>query len=461
MNAKRFTTAALLGVALTTPAWAQSAGGQTSPYFGSAPTGTATAEPLALSLKDTVGRALEHNLALMLQEESSRTSRGARLRALSDLLPHVTGSLGERRQVLNLEAFGFPAPDPIVGPFNVFDARVNLSQPLIDLQAWHDNKAAVLNQQAAVHGVRSARELVVLVSVDLYLEAIAAASRIDVARAQQATAEALLTQTQNLKTSGLVAGIDVLRAQVQVQNQRQRRLVAENDFEKAKLKLARAIGLPLGQTVTLTDTIPYSPLDAVPLDKALADAYTQRADYLAARDQLAAAEASERAATAELLPSLHFDADFGTIGQRVAGAHPTYAIGATLRVPIFEGRRTEGKRIEAGALVRQRQVEYDDLRGRIDMEVRTAALDVSAMSQQLDAVRTTVDLANQELVQARDRFAAGVAGNLEVTQAQESVASASDRYIDALFNHNLAKASLARAVGIAEQAVTTFLGGSK
>lgn len=448
----------VLAILLTAvPAWAQS----TSPYNGSVPQGQATSETIALSAKDTVTRALKYNLGLLLQEETVRGANGARREALSDLLPHVVGSVGERRQVINLEAYGFPAPEPIVGPFNVFDARVSVSQPIVDLRAMHNSQAAAFNEKAAMLGLRSARELVVLVSLDLYLETIAAESRIEVVRSQQETAAQLLKQAQDLKASGLVAGIDVVRAEVQVQNQRQRRIQADNNFAKAKLRLARAIGFAPGQAFTLTDKIPYAALDGVSLEKALADAYVQRPDYLAARERLSAAEAMQKATAAELLPSLRLDADYGTIGQAADQSHPTYALAATVRVPIFEGGRTQAKRVEADAVVRQRRAEYDDLRGRIDMDVRTAMLDLVAATQQLEAVQTTVRLANEELVQARDRFAAGVAGNLEVVQAQEAVAAAADHYIEALYGHNVAKATLALAVGSAEQSVMNVLGGAR
>ena len=458
MNARTLIVFALAMAAFPAPrAEAQSEGH--SPFFGSVPQGTATADSLALSLKDTVARGLRHNLGLLLQDEATKQAHGARWNALADLLPKVSGFVGERRQVINLEAFGFPAPDPIVGPFNVFDARVGVSQPLVDLRAWNELKASSATERAATLGVRSARELVVLVAVDLYLEVVTAESRIEVARAQQDTAEALLRQANNLKAAGLIAGIDVLRADVQVQAQRQRRIVAENTFAKAKLRLARAIGLPPGQAITLTDKIPFAPLDGVSLDKALADAYAQRPDYLAAQERLAVAAASEKAATMALLPSLHLDADYGTTGQVAGEAHPTYTVAATVRVPLFDGGRTHGRRIETASLLRERQAEADDLRGRIDLEVRSSLLDLAAATQSLDAARTAASLATQELAQARDRFAAGVTGNLEVTQAQESVARASDLYIEALYQHNLAKASLARAVGTAEQAITSYVGG--
>ncbi len=460
MTVRRSMVALLLAL-LAVPAAAQSGAPMSGPFAGSVPQGTATAEPLPLSLRDALTRGLQFNLGLLLQEESQRGSSGARKRALAELLPNVRASVRESRQVINLEAYGFPAPDPIVGPFNVFDARVGVSQRLFDLAALKDSRAAELIEHAETLGVRSSRELVVLVAVNLYLEAVSASSRIDVAKAQQETAEALFRQASNLKDSGLVAGIDVVRAQVQVQRQRQKQIVAENDFEKAKLQLSRAIGLPPGQPIVLTDTVPFAPLEPVALDKALADAYAQRADYLAARDRVAAAETSAAAVSAQHLPSVTLDADYGTIGQTLPNAHPTYSMAANVRVPIWEGGRVQAKRTEAEAVLRQRRAELEDFRGRIDLEVRSAYLDVRATAQQIDTTQTTVTLANQELAQARDRFAAGVASNIEVTQAQESVAEASESYIDALYHHNVAKAMLARAVGIAETAVTTFLSGVK
>jgi outer membrane protein TolC len=434
-------------------------GPSSSPFFGSVPKAAATSEPIRLSVKDAVQRALEHNLGLLLQEEAAGTARGVRWRALAELLPDVSGTLVGRRQVLNLEAFGFPAPNPIVGPFNVVDARVALSQALVDVSAMNDLRAAKLNEEAEKYGIRSARDLVVLVAVNLYLETIAGASRVDTTRAQLETADALFKQAQDLKSSGLVAGIDVVRAQVQQQTQRQRLIAAENDYEKTKLQLARAIGLPVEQPFDLIDKIPYAPVPPLSLEDSIARALESRADYLAARSRLEAAQASERAATSQWIPTLHLDADFGAIGQTVETAHSTYTVGASVHVNVFDAGRTKARRIETLSALRQREAELADFRSRVEYDVRTAFLDVRAADQQLQAAQASVQLANDELRQARDRFAAGVASNLETTQAQESVASASETYISALYAHNLAKASLARAMGVAESAVKNYLGG--
>jgi outer membrane protein TolC len=456
--------AAALASAPSAYAQADSPGGHLAPpapFTGSVPQGTATAEPLPLTLKEAVNRGLQFNLGLLLQEEAVRAAHGARWRALADLLPNVSASGGAIRQVINLEAYGFPGEPKIIGPFNVFDARVFLSQPVVDITAINSARAAAANQRAETLGVRTARDLVTLVAVNLYLQSVAAASRIEAAHAQEQTARALFTQASDMKQSGVVAAIDVLRAQVQVQNQRQRAIRAENEFERSKLQLARAVGLPAGQAFTLTDKIPYAPMPDVTLDSALKTAFASRPDYLAAKERVAAAEASVRAANGELLPTFHVDADYGAVGQTPSTAHQTYRMAATIRVPIFEGGRATGRRLEASAELKRRQAEFEDFKGRLDYEVRTALLDLAASGQQLEAAQTTVTLAGQELDQARDRFAAGVAGNIEVTQAQESVATASESYISALYANNLAKAMLAQAVGTAEQSVSSFLGGSK
>ena len=432
----------------------------TSPFLGSVSKQQATTEPRPLSVKEAVQLALQNNLGLLLQEESEATARGAHWRALADLLPNVNGSLRESRQVINLEAYGFPAKPSIIGPFNIFDARVYLSQAVVDVEHLNDARAASLNAKAAKYGITTARDLVVLVTVNLYLESVATASRVEMTRAQRETAEQLLKQAQDLKDAGLVAGIDVLRAQVQLQTQRQRVIAAENDYDKSKLQLARAIGLPVGQPLTLTDKVPYGAMPVPPLDQVLPKALESRADYLAAKSLVEAAEASRAAADGTRLPSLHVDADFGAIGQTFGSAHSTYTVAANVRVPIFEGGRANARRAEAGSALRQRQAELEDMRGRIELEVRSALLDLKSAEQQVQAAQTNVQLATDTLTQARDRFAAGVASNLEVTQAQESVAAASETYIAALYGHNLAKASLARAIGIAESAVLAYVGGN-
>jgi outer membrane protein TolC len=435
------------------------------PFLGGVPSGTPNATPLSLTVLDAINRGLQHNLGLMNAEDAVDHAKGTRLTALADLLPNVSGHVAETRQVINLAAFGFnPAGfgfPSIVGPFNVFDARVNLSQSVFDVRAINDARAESHNLAAARYSVKTARDVVVLVTADLYLRALAAAARTESARAQMQSAQAIFQQASNMKESGLVAGIDVLRADVQLSTERQRVTAAQNDFEKTKLQLARVIGLPPGQAFNLTDELPYVPVPDMTIDAALDQAYKTRPDYQAAIERVHAAEAQRRAIVGELLPSVNVDANYGALGLTPSDAHGTYTIVGSVRVPIFNGGRTRGRLAEADADLRNRRAEADDLKASIYYDVRTAFLDLQASGEQLQVATRSRDLAAQQLVQARDRFVAGVTNNLEIVQAQEAVAESSEQYIGALYNYNVAKAVLARGLGIAEEATRQFLGGGR
>jgi outer membrane protein TolC len=434
-------------------------------FMGGVPHGELSPDPVPLSLRNAIDQGLEHNLGVLLQEQGLVAARGSRWESLSGLLPDVSARVGEARRVTSLAEFGFTSFPGItsrtIGPFEVFDTRVVVSQPVLDISALYAARAGRANVTAAQHDVKSARELVVLVVANLYLSAVASDARLETARAAVETADALERLTTDLKAAGIAAGIDVLRAQVQQQTERQRLVAAENDAAKARLQLARAIGLPPGQAVRLTDTIPYAPLQQVTLDTALARAYTTRPDYLAAQAILEAAEANGRAAHTALLPSLRVDGEVGRVGITASDTDLVYGVSASVRVPVFERGRQQARIMQADAELERRRALAADLKGRIDLEVRSAFLDVHAAEQALEAARVGRDLANQQLVQSRDRFSAGVAGSLEVVQSQEAVAAANDNYTFALYAHNIAKATLARAIGVAEDATKAYLGGAR
>jgi len=433
-----------------------------SPLLGGVPTGTATAEPIPLSIADAIRRALEHNLGVLQAEEAVERATGARWLALSELLPNVNGSVSETRRKTNLEAFGFPLGPTfprVVGPFNVFDARVFLQQSVFDLQSINAARAESHQVSAARHSYRSARELVVLVAANLYLEGLAADARATTARAQLDTAQALQAQAEDLRRSGIVAGIDVIRAEVRVSTERQRATAARASFEKIKLQLARVIGLPTGQAITLSDEIPPVPVPEMTLEQALDRAHRDRPDYLAAQDRLRAAEAAREAALAEHWPSVSVSADYGAIGLTAASALSTFAITGIVNVPVFDGGKTRAHVVQATADRNNRRAELDDMRAEIDYDVRAAFLDLQSTSEQLQAATRARELSALQLTQSRDRFAAGVANNIEVIQAQEAVALANEQYIDALFGYNLSKAVLGRALGTVEEAIAKYLGG--
>lgn len=437
---------------------------QRSPFLGGVPSGAASAEVLSLSLSDAVARGLEQNLGLILGERGVQAATGSRLGALSALLPNVAARVAPQRETINLEAFGFPVPagtNPLVGPFNVLDARLFFSQNVLDFSAIASARAGAEGLTAAKFSYREARDTVVFVVANLYLQAGMAASQIESAQAQLETSRALYERAVDMKKSGVVPAIEVLRAQVQMQAQQQRVIFFENELAKQKLSLARAIGLPLGQQFDLRDRVAYAALQPMPLDAALEQAYKSRPDLQAATALVRAAEDTKRAAQAQVLPAVRVSADVGKIGQTVDTARGTYTMAAIVRVPIFEGGAVRGRVLQAEAALQEQRAQAADLRARIDYEVRTAFLDLKAADDRVRVAQGAVDLANQQLTQAQDRFSAGVSSNIEVVQAQEAVATASDNYISSLYAHNLAKISLALALGVAEAEAGRFLGGNR
>ena len=439
----------------------------TSPFLGGVPAGAATADPLKLTVLDAIARALDHNLGVLTAEESLGRARGARWIALSQLLPAVSGRVSETRQKINLAAFGFGGPggpsfpgvSDIVGPFNVFDARLIVSQSVFDLEALNDMRSETHAAEAARFTRQSARDFVIHVAGNAYIQSLAASARADAARAQAETADALYKQAVDLRQGGIIAGVDVLRAQVQLIALQQRATAADNEFDKAKLALSRIVGLPLGQAFTLDPNLPEVPSPSGSLDEAVERAYRTRPDYQAALERLRAAESTRAAVVGSARPSVKVDADVGAIGFTPADAKQTFAVVGSVNVPIFNGGRTHGRLLQADADIRARRAEAEDMRAAIYYEIRAAYLDLETTSQQLRVAATARDLAAQQLAQARDRFTAGVASSVEVVQAQEAVAVANEQLISAQYGFDLAKGALIRGIGLSETTLRQLTSG--
>ena len=436
-----------------------------SPFLGSVPTGQATAESLPLSLRDALDRALNYNLGLIERDQNGRAARAVRLRTLNALLPDISARVSGTREQINLRALGFDLSLPgisipeVVGPFGVMDARLYLSQSIFnwsDIQRW---KSAGEAERASRYAYKSDRDLVVLVAGNAYLTVISDHATVSSTSALVETAKALYDRAVDRNKAGVIAAIDVLRAQVEMQTQQQRLIAAENQLAIDKLALARVIGLPKGQGFEVIDEVPFAPLDGITTDQALDRAYATRPDYLGARAQVRAAELARRSAVAANYPSLAADADYGDIGSpNLGAARETFSVALTLKVPIFQGTRVRADTLQADAALQQRRAELADLDGRIDQQVRTAFLNLKSSSDLVAVSQINIGLADETLSQARDRFFAGVADNLEVVQAQQSVAAASQSYIASLYSYNFAKMSLAQAIGVAEESALTFLG---
>ena len=430
-------------------------------YQGSIVRDKATNGVVSLSLDDAMQRGLKNNLGLVLQTSNERSANGARLQELQSLLPTVTGSAAIEVQQVNLAAYGlkFPGLNPIVGPFQTEDFRAYLTQNLVDVQSLENYISAKHNFEAAKLTAQDARDLVVLTVGNAYLLCIADGARIAAVKAEMDSSKLSFDQAKDAHEAGTSPRLDVLRAQVDYQNQQQQLIAATNGLAKDKLALARAIGLPLDQQFELSDTVPFQALDTPDPQAAFAQALKQRKDLAAAAEQVKAADAAKKAAVDEQLPVASFSGDFGDLGETVGHSHGTYSATGQVSAPLLQIAKTRGDEDVAGAKYDQAQAKLSDQVQQVNADVRDAILDIESSAKLVEATKSNVDLAKEALDEAQQRFKAGVSDTLPVSQALAADEQANDQYISALYQHNVAKLSLARALGVASTNYKDYVGG--
>jgi outer membrane protein TolC len=234
--------------------------------------------------------------------------------------------------------------------------------------------------------------------------------------------------------------------------------VAQNKLDKDRIALARTIGLPLEQKFNLADKAPYAAFDQIDLDSVLKQAHLNRKDLQAMAEQTKAAEEQRKAATAERFPKVTTSVDYGLIGVNFGSSHGTVDATGAVSVPVFKEFGLRGEAQQAQAQLDTQRAQLSDAGAQVDADIRDALLDIQAAQRQVEVARSSVDLANEALNEAQQRFVAGVDNNLAVTQAQQSVAVANDQLVSSLYRHNIAKLSLARSLGAAEN-YKSYLGG--
>ena len=430
---------------------------------GSVAAQTISPTALRLSLEEAIQRGLKANLAILERETAGRAVSAERIRLLAALLPTLRGEISENVQQNNLATFGFrfPGIPRIIGPFGYTDVRALASMSLYDRVARKNLAAAEENIRAVQLSAQDARDLVVEAVANAYLTIIADGARVDAAHSEAATAEVLYVNARDRHAAGISPAIDELRAQVEFKSRQQRELAEQNRLAKDKLVLARAIGVPSGQTIELTDTAPYAPLEGLTPEEVIARARESRSDLRSARVQLQAAEISRQAVLARRYPKLSVDANYGVDGVNLGQSHGTFGVAGALKFDIYDAGKMRGELVETGAVIQQRKNEIADLEGRIEQEARSALLDLKSAADQVSVAESSRDVANQALAQARDRFVAGVTDNIEVVQAQDALANAEESLISSLYAHNLAKVALARSIGMAEANLKQFMSGAK
>jgi outer membrane protein TolC len=430
-------------------------------YQGSVVQQKATNAVLPLSLDDAIRMGLKNNLGSILQNTDVQSSGGQKLQNLQALLPTVTGIAQDSVAQVNLQAEGLRIPGfpAVIGPYGYTDFRARLEQSVLDVASIQKYLAARHNFAASKFSARDSGDLVVLTVGNAYLVCIADAARVASLQAQVKTSQVSLDQAIENHKNGVSPRLDELRARVDRQTIEQSMIAAQNQRQKDLIALARVIGLPLDQRFQLTDSNPYAEAEIPALDAAMAEALRNRYDLKALQEQVKADERSLSAAHAERLPILSAEVDYGEIGVNPSNSYATLDATGEVSGPIFEEGKLRGDAKIADAALQQKRAQLNDLEGQIRADVQDAILDIQAAEKLVNVSRNNVDLANETLKEAQDRFRAGVSDNLAVSQAQSSVAQADDQYVSSLYQLNMARLSLARAVGVAQTQYKSYLGG--
>jgi outer membrane protein TolC len=415
--------------------------------------------PYRLTLKEAIEKGLQNNLRVLVAGTLVDEAAGSRQRRLAKLLPRLRGEGLANVQTRSLRAFGitFPGAPDIVGPFSNYDLRAYVDQPLLDLPNYYRWKGSSRQEQAARLEYQDVRDLIIRQVAALYLNAQAAAARVEAAASRVTTAEELHRLAREQREAGVATGVDVLRAEVELANERQRLLEARNTAERALLVLARAIGLELGILLELAEPLDFRPVAAPEIPAAVASALDKRADFLSLQARHQALREEEKSNWARRLPRLSLGGNYGAIGRTPGEIRSTSTVQGTISIELFDWDR-QGERMEIDSRRRRLDHQMADLRQGIEEEIRDALLRLESATEEVVVARQGRELAQRELELVRERFLAGVTSNIEVTSAQEAVARAQENHIVALTRHTDAKMALARALGATEEIYQHYLG---
>ena len=413
-------------------------------------------EALRLTLDQAVALAIKQNptaqIAILTAAESEQDKNIAR----ADLLPQVSAHISDEAQKVNLRAeFGgvpaFPGLPKTLGPFQLFSAGPSVSAPVFDLTLWQRYQAARNTASASKANSLSTREQVILLVVSQYIGTLRAVANVEASQSRVELAQALYDQAADLQKEGVGTGIDTLRANVELQNEKQRLLEAENDRETSLYGLSRLLNLDPRQKVALADSLSFFETPQPDVEGSIEEALGNRQEWKALASQIKAAADQKKAAQALRLPNVRFDGEFSYVGTSGNTTLPTYTYEGSVNLPLFTGGRIHAQVVSADLEIRKLQEQRADVRNQIALEVKTALLNLDSARNEVQVANLGVQLSKEEVDQARDRFKAGVANNIEVIQAQDSLSRANDNQIAALYRFNQARADLARSVGQMEK----------
>jgi len=416
--------------------------------------------PYRLTLQDAIQKALQANLSVLVANTRVEEAEGTRVRRLSAaLLPRVRVQSYANFQNRDLRAFGISLPGvpEVVGPFSNYDFRVYGEQNLVDLQSYRGWKASERALDAGKMDYQDARDLIVRAIAGLYLNAQSAAARVDAAQSRVTASDVLYKLAKDRHDAGTATGVDVLRSQVQLANDKQALLVAQNQYKQSLLALARNLGMNPNTPLELAERLLYQPLTQPQAESLVPSALLARPDYLSLASQHQGLVEQQRANHARSLPKLSINGNYGGLGRSIGSVQGTGIIQGQIDFTVFDRDRS-GEAQELASRVKRIDAQIADLRRGIEEDIREALLNLESAAEQVAVAKEGQDLAQRELELAQDRFQSGTTNNVEVVTAQDELARAQENYILAVSSHADAKFALARAAGDTEKNIGQYLG---
>jgi outer membrane protein TolC len=427
---------------------------------------------LRLTLDDAIAIALKQNAELTIRGEQTKYVHGQLLTVGNALAPNISFTAYGQAQEINLAAMGFKPGTlanfkigghaaPNIAPIQKVyqgDAQIQLQQAVFNVPAFYLYRAARKAVEATDWQRLNSRGGVVIEVGGLYLRALADAAQIRNAEQLVQQDELVYQHAKAAKDAGVGIDLDVLRAQVQLQQEQQQLVQAQNAEAKDKIQLNRVMNQPAGQQIELVDTVPFAQFDAMPLDDALKLAYERRKDLRGYQAQFEVAQETQKAVKFERLPTFGIGGFYGVVDVTSSVTHGDFAAAGQMSIPLFEEGQLRGQKEVAVAQTRALQQRIADTRAAIEGEIRSSMLDVQSAAELVKVAHSNVELAGEALADATQRFTAGVDDNLPVVQAQSRLATAQAQVIQAEFQYNYAKLTLARNTGVVETEYKQYLG---
>jgi outer membrane protein len=408
--------------------------------------------PGPITLLQAISRGRERGIEATIAQLNLRAANARIGERRADLLPTINGRATLTRQTLNLDEFGIPIATGVTDPFSLYNLQIRASQTVFDASAIARLRAGQDTASAAGLDAQAVGEISGAAAGLAYLRVLSAQETIRAREADSTVALDLLTQARKLVQAGVNPAIDATRSEVSFGSVRTQLEIARNAADRLRLDLARALDLPSDARLELADSLGLAPLN-IPLQPEAAATFARahRAELAAERARTSAARRNLRAIQYENLPNLSVNGAYIESGRGTGDLAGTYNVQLLLNVPIIDGFRRQSRSQEQRMRVEIQQIRERDLGNQVDTEARQAVLDLSSAEQQVLIARDRVRLAERELVEAQERFRAGVAGSVETTNAQSSVIAARDALIQARVNYGTARVTVYRALGVIDQ----------